>query len=184
MLRRQRSDFTLIELLVVISIIVLLMVLLLPALSRAKEAARRTACLSNTHQINIGLQGYMADSDGFLPPTQGGQNAGSTFQITNGLEYKVNQVQDGNSGRYWHGVGLLYAYDYVNDPNLVYCPSQRFDLFTYPIGWEGGCTTEGMPCEYNFRYTGYYYRIFGQWYDQAGVTPEDVERLRKIRLPE
>ena len=160
--RRQRIAFTLIELLVVISIIVLLMALLLPALARAKEAARRVACLSNTHQINIGLQGYMADSDGFMPPSQAGQNAALTHEITNPFEYGVNQVQDGDTGYYWTGQGFLYAYDYVNDPNLVYCPSQRFDMFTYPIGWDAGCSTPGMPCFGNFRFTGYYYRIFGQ----------------------
>jgi prepilin-type N-terminal cleavage/methylation domain-containing protein len=59
--------FTLIELIVVIAIIGVLAALLLPVLSRAKEAARGANCLSNLHQIGIGLQLYVQDNNNKLP---------------------------------------------------------------------------------------------------------------------
>ncbi len=62
-----RCGFTLIELLVVMSITALLIGILLPALSHARTAARKTACLSNLHQLAIAFTAYLEDSDGIMP---------------------------------------------------------------------------------------------------------------------
>jgi prepilin-type N-terminal cleavage/methylation domain-containing protein len=65
-MKYQRA-FTLVELLVVIAIIGILSALLLPALSQAKEKARRTACCNNLRQVNIAIRQYADDWEDVLP---------------------------------------------------------------------------------------------------------------------
>ena len=64
---RRRAAFTLIELLVVIAIIAILAAMLLPALAKAKEAARRISCINNFRNINVGAQMFADENDGLYP---------------------------------------------------------------------------------------------------------------------
>lgn len=92
--------FTLIELLVVIAIIALLMGILLPSLHRAREQARKIACLSNMRQMGVALQAYLIDSEYRLPPSS-------------------CHCQDPND----HWLRVLTRY--TKEPLLVRCPSDK-----------------------------------------------------------
>jgi prepilin-type N-terminal cleavage/methylation domain-containing protein/prepilin-type processing-associated H-X9-DG protein len=63
----KEAGFTLIELLVVIAIIAILAGMLLPALSGAKEAGRRIACVNNLRQLDLSCRMYADDNDGNFP---------------------------------------------------------------------------------------------------------------------
>lgn len=62
-----KRAFTLIELLVVIAIIAILAALLFPVFARAKAAAKQGVCISNLHQIGMGMVLYMGDYDDVFP---------------------------------------------------------------------------------------------------------------------
>ncbi len=70
--QRKPGGFTLIELLVVIAIIAILASMLLPALSRAKQQATGTTCLTNAKQLTMAWLSYNADNRGHFPADEEG----------------------------------------------------------------------------------------------------------------
>lgn len=106
----RRRAFTLIELLVVIAIIAALVAILLPALSQAREAARRVVCATHTRQLTTACLGYAADNSGRLPPET--RDLGSTGR---------NHVFDQFRGDMFRKLALPDA--------LWTCPSNPWEIY-------------------------------------------------------
>src|SRR5437016_4125590 len=99
------AGFTLIELLVVIAIIAILASMLLPALSKAKESAKRITCVNNQKQLLICCHLYTGDNRELWPfPNWEGGVSGLAGWLTT-APYNSNDTQTNLQK------GLLYQYN-------------------------------------------------------------------------
>ncbi len=160
-MKQSRRGFTLIELLVVIAIIGILVALLLPAVQQAREAARRTQCKDNLHNIGLALHNYLEAHEVF-PFGKGASYPGAPVfarwsqhamilpyidqaPLYNTIDFSYPPATPGMGGV----VAFMPAFDNPSGINNAASRS-AIEIFTCPSDVAAGTGSAGWPGQNNY----------------------------------
>lgn len=159
-----KKRFTLIELLVVIAIIAILASMLLPALSKARERARRVLCIGNLKQMGLSTTMYADDFEEWTPIYPKETEPDGHWYPTYGDGTFRKKWDFSATRNIWHGggggrevvMGLAIATGYLPEAggqDVIYCPSRmpgkRYTKDAYR-GWD--TFLQGKTAEYSYQH--------------------------------
>lgn len=184
-----RSVFTLIELLVVIAIIAILAAMLLPALNKAREAAKSSSCQNNLKNISLAVIFYQDTFDDFIPTLNRSFNVwslnGMQTLTNNGfIHFSLSQsrMSGGQQGVKWtkcpsygsfhsgtnYGLNLLIFPYWKNNLNV---PQIKITKLKTPGGTLGGADIQVAPGEDPAtKYSGSAYGV-----KEMGIEPHGIK---------
>jgi prepilin-type processing-associated H-X9-DG protein/prepilin-type N-terminal cleavage/methylation domain-containing protein len=117
-----QAAFTLIELLVTLVVLTILATLFLPALSKAKEAARQAGCANNLRQLGGGILLYASENNGMFPQTSGAIGTCWDVQVAPYVGY---ESATGES-----------AYATATGPPIFHCPDGKLSAANITTPWK------------------------------------------------
>ncbi|WP_277202086.1 DUF1559 domain-containing protein [Victivallis vadensis] len=182
----KRRIFTLIELLIVIAIIAILAAMLLPALNKARDKAKSSACMNQLKQFGLGFTMFAQDHRDCLPNQN---SANGRYAPGDGWQSKFGWIDSrlfikGTNAEYaMLGASRLWLRGYITSSKMFFCPNDRIN--THAANWEAvvtgsaGSTPEKFNAE-NTNYRGSYYTrgIRDAWF--LGGNPTQIESESKL----